>query len=142
MSAARNGAGAAPRPDEHSGAYWEAAAQGRLLIQRCGGCGGMQFYPRPFCAGCLEPDPEWVEASGRGRLHTFSVVHRSADVRFAADLPYVLAIVALEEGVQVTTRIVDADPEALRCDMPVEVAFRPGPEGFALPCFVPTERVA
>lgn len=131
--------GVAPRPDSHSRAYWDAAREGRLLIQRCPACGSLQFYPRPACALCLAPEPAWIEARGTGRLHTYSVVHRTSDARFSQDLPYVFAVVTLDEGVQMTTRIVDADPAALECDMPVRVTFREGADGFVLPCFAPVE---
>jgi uncharacterized OB-fold protein len=122
--------GRPPIPDEHSRAYWDAAAEGRLLIQRCGACATHQFYPRRHCAACLAPEPEWVQARGSGRLHTYSVVHRTPNAEFAGDAPYVFAIVELDEGVRVSARIVDTPHEQLACDMPVRVAFTPGDDGF------------
>lgn len=126
---------AKPRPlaDEHSSVYWTAAAQRRLLIQRCGACGAHQFYPRRHCRACFASDPEWVQARGTGRLHTFSVVHKSANPEFAGDCPYVLAIVELDEGVRVTARIL-GPPEGLACDAPVRVTWPAGEP--QLPSFV------
>jgi uncharacterized OB-fold protein len=112
-----------PIPDAHSAAYWEAAADGRLLIQRCSACGAHQFYPRQHCVQCFAADPAWVEARGTGRLHTFTVVHKTPNAEFAHACPYVFAIVELDEGPRIATRVVDVELDALRCDMPVRVVF-------------------
>jgi uncharacterized OB-fold protein len=123
-----------PLADEHSHEYWVAAERGELLLQRCGRCGAYQFYPRRHCVACMTADPEWVRSSGRGRLHTFSVVHRATNPEFGDDCPYVFAIVELEEGPRVSTRIVGAPLQALCCDAPV-VLVTPSGDGPALPCF-------
>jgi uncharacterized protein len=128
-----------PLADEHSAAYWEAARSGRLLIQRCARCGAHQFYPRRHCSACLAPDPDWVEASGRGQLHTFSVVRRSSNPEFAGDCPYVFAIVELEEGVRLATRVVGVEEERLRCDMPLRLAWAAAGDGQPLPVFEAAE---
>ena len=126
-----------PRPiaDEHSRVYWEAAASHRLLIQRCAECGAFQWYPRRHCTACFAPDPEWHEARGTGRLHTFSVIHRTPNAEFAGECPYVFAIVELDEGVRVSARIVETPHERLACDAPVRVVFTPRPDGVTLPNF-------
>jgi uncharacterized OB-fold protein len=131
--------GIAPIADAHSAKWWEAAADGRLLLQRCNACGARQFYPRAHCTSCLAPDPAWVEASGTGTLHTFTVVRKTPNAAFADDCPYVFAIVELDEGPRVTTRIVDADPAVLRCDQPVRVVFPEIDGEPVLPCFTPEE---
>jgi uncharacterized OB-fold protein len=79
------------------GEFWSAAADGRLLIQRCATCGTRQFYPRQVCATCGST-PEWEQASGRGVVHTFTIVRQNGAKPFSAELPYVVAIVELEEG--------------------------------------------
>jgi uncharacterized protein len=112
-----------PLTDGLSEVYWQAASRQRLLIQHCLACGSYQFYPRSHCRSCLAPEPEWVQASGRGRLHTFSVVHRSTNPEFAEDCPYVFAIVELDEGVRLATRIVETAHDRLACDSAVEVAW-------------------
>jgi uncharacterized OB-fold protein len=127
--------GRAPIADEHSRAYWEAAAAGRLLIQRCAACGHLQFYPRRHCTACLGADPEWHEARGTGRLHTFSVIHRTPNAEFAAECPYVFAVVELDEGVRISARIVDTPHDRLACDVPVHVVFTRGDDGVTLPNF-------
>jgi uncharacterized OB-fold protein len=125
-----------PILDNLSREWFEAAAEGRFLIQRRGHDGGYQWYPRAHALGTLDTDVEWVEASGRGVVHTFSVAYRSGNEEFAEDCPYVLAIIELEEGPRVSSRVVDVDPEEVRCDMPVQVTFRQEGEVF-LPYFVP-----
>jgi uncharacterized OB-fold protein len=110
--------------------FWEAAARGVLLLPRCTRCGEVHWHPRPQCPFCRCETLQWAAASGRGTLHTFTVIQRGAA------LPDVLAYVALEEGVLVLTNIVDADPELLRIGMPVRVAFRATPEGRMAPVFM------
>jgi uncharacterized protein len=114
--------GLLPLTDRFSQAYWDAAREGTLLIQRCAACGRYQFYPRGHCAHCFAPDPEWAPASGRGRVHTYTVVRRTPNAEFAADCPYVLAIIELDEGPRMTARIV-GDPDGLACDQRVHVVF-------------------
>jgi uncharacterized OB-fold protein len=98
-----------PILDARSRVFFEAAVEGRLLIQRCRSCSSYQFYPRAHCTRCFATDPEWVEASGRGTLHTFSIVRRTPNPEFSADCPYVFAIVDLEEGVRLTANLVDVE---------------------------------
>ena len=119
-----------PLPDALTRPYWDAAAEGRLLVQRCEACGEHQWYPRAHCIACGAGEPAWVEAAGTGRLHTFSVLHKTPNPEFAADLPYVLAIIELDEGVRVSANVVDGDHAVLACDLPVRVVFVDG-----LPCF-------
>ena len=117
--------------------YWDGVQQGRLLLQYCPRCGVYQYYARPLCARCHTADPEWREASGRGVLYSYSVVHRGPTPAFQTTAPYVTAIVELEEGPRMFTNIVDADPGSLRVGTAVNVVFREGPEGLRLPYFRP-----
>jgi len=129
-----------PMTDEFSQYFWEGAKKGKLFIQRCNQCDQTQFYPRPFCKHCLATEPEWIEAKGTGKLHTFSVVRRTSDPRFVDKLPYVQAVVELDEGVRMTTNIVNSDVENLRCDMPVHVVFEDIGRDFMLPQFATVKR--
>ena len=122
-----------PSPDALAEEYWAAAAKGTLLIQRCGSCSHVQFYPRGHCVNCLQPDPEWLPASGRGTLHSFSVVRRTPNSDWADDVPYVYALVDLEERVRVTTNIIETDTETLECGNPVRIVFVER-DGFHIPC--------
>jgi len=126
--------GLAPLTDGFSQPYWDAAGDGTLLIQRCACCGRHQFYPRAHCAACFAPDPEWVPASGHGRLHTYTVIFRTPNAEFAADCPYVLGIVELDEGPRLTARILGEAgdlPDGLGCDARVHVVFTPRATGKA-----------
>ena len=122
-----------PETDGCAADYWRAAGEGRLVIQRCKACGAAQHYGRPFCTHCGGTQPDWVDASGRGTVLSFTEVHRSPYDDLS--VPYVVALVRLEEGVTLLTHIVDTPAAEIRCDMPVRLAFRPLREGFQLPVF-------
>jgi uncharacterized protein len=112
-----------PETDGVSAPYWRAAAEGRLLLQRCAACGHHQFYPRAHCVRCGGGDPVWEEASGRGVVHTFTVIHRNGTPGFAEELPYVVAIVELEEGPRMTANVIGVEPDEVFVDMPVQATF-------------------
>ena len=95
------------------------------------------FYPRISCPHCFSENVEWVEASGKGTVYSFTVVRNNPPSAFITDLPYVVAIVKLAEGVQMLTNIVGCDPEEVRCDMPVQVTFEKLDDEFTLPKFAP-----
>ena len=120
--------------------FWDATATGHLLLPRCTACDDVIWYPRPYCPTCGSLDIEWIEASGRGTVYSFTVNRRGQ-----ADLPayreaglYVLAYVELEEGPRVMTNIVECDPETVRIGQQVEVVFHDTGAGTALPRFRPT----
>ncbi|MHB1488301.1 MAG: Zn-ribbon domain-containing OB-fold protein [Acidimicrobiales bacterium] len=107
--------------------YWDGARDGRLLLQRCVGCGRVRHYPRPLCPGCYSFDVEVFPASGHGSVHSWTVTHQAFDPSVAGEVPYVVVTVDLPEGVRVLGRLVSAGPPQL--DMPVRIGFRPGPDG-------------
>ena len=109
-------------PPEESQPFFDAAREGRLLIQKCAACGRYQFYPRKICVHCGSLDVEWADASGRGVVHTFTVVHRGMP-GWREEGPYVAAIVQLDEGVRMTTNIVECAASDVKIEMPVEVVF-------------------
>ena len=84
--------------------FWEGARQGRLLIQRCTGCGALRHYPRLLCDQCYSDAADWVEASGRGVVHSWTVSHHAFHPSFKAELPYTLVTVDLDEGVRALGR--------------------------------------
>jgi uncharacterized OB-fold protein len=126
-----------PRPFVHGeeAAYFDYCRQGELRIQRCRDCKRHVFYPRFVCPWCLADDLEWVRASGRGVVHTFTVQHRAAP-DYRGPLPYVIAVIELEEGVRMLSRVV-CDPETVRIDMPVTVAWAKIDGDLQVPVFVP-----
>lgn len=125
-----------PVPDAETAPYWDAAANGRLVIQKCSDCGTFRFYPRLVCPSCMSENVEWVEASGRGRVYSYTIVHR-APPAFRDDAPYVVAVIELEEGVRLMSRL-DIDPPGdAAIDMPVKVTFEKISDDITLPHFVP-----
>ena len=108
-----------PEPDAVTRPFWEAAAQGRLLYQRCAACSHRQFYPRAVCTAC-GATPEWAEASGRGTVYTFTVVRQYGAPPFASELPYVVAIVELEEGVRMMGNLTGCPVDEVRVGLPVQ----------------------
>jgi uncharacterized OB-fold protein len=122
-----------PVPDAVTQPFWEGVAEGVLRLQRCRACDRHVFYPRAVCPFCMASDLEWVEASGAGRVHSFTVVHR-APPDYRDEVPYVVALVDLDEGVRMMTRLVDVEPAAVGVGMPVEVTMRGEPR---LPYFRP-----
>ena len=128
-----------PTPDADSQPFWDAAKEGRFLIARCGACGRAHHYPRPFCPFCWSEDVSSEQASGRATLYTHSTVYVNDLSPFRDRLPYVAALVELEEGPRVMTNVVDCAPEDLRMGMPLQVAFRELDENTTAPVFRPAE---
>ena len=126
-----------PLPDDASAPFFDSARENRLMIQRCRNCGTHSWPLREICSECLADDLEWVEASGRGTVHSFGVMHRVYHPSFAHDVPYNLTVVELEEGPRLNTNLVDIDNEAIEVGMNVEVAFTEVDDGAYLPLFRP-----
>jgi len=117
--------------------FWEGCARRQLLVQRCRACGARQHYPRGICASCWSNDLEWQASSGRGTVYTFTVTHRTQARGFKDEVPYVVAWVELEEGVQLLTNIVGCDPSRVAIGMPVQVTFEEAAPGVSIPHFTP-----
>jgi|TARA_X000001036_G_scaffold104228_1_gene97463 uncharacterized OB-fold protein len=110
--------------------YWESAKNGKLLVKTCKACGKLHYYPRTICPHCLSSDTDWVEASGKGTIYTYSVMRRT-------ETPYVIAYVTLEEGVTMLSNIVECDVDGVAVGQTVEVVFRDTEGGHSLPVFRP-----
>ena len=126
-----------PIPDHVTGKFWEAAKQHKLLIQRCLECGVRQSLPQPYCRCCLSENIEWSEASGRGRIYSYTITHRPPSLTFEEEVPYTVALVELEEGVRLMSNIVDIKPENVNVGMTVEVVFDDISPTISLPRFRP-----
>lgn len=126
----------APYVNPETKPYWDATAEGRLLLRHCRACDTVIWYPRSLCPECGSLDTEWIESGGRGTIFTFSINRRGAGAYRDAS-PYVLAYVELEEGPRMMTNIVDCDIDAIAIGDPVEVVFHDTGEGAALPRFRP-----
>jgi uncharacterized OB-fold protein len=127
--------GPLPRPDKDSQAYWDAARRHELVLQRCSECNRFRFYPRSICPYCLSDQFEWRRASGRGAIYSFTIIHRPPVPAFRDRVPYVLALIDLEEGVRMMSNVVDCDPHSVEIGMAVEVIFEDITEEITLPKF-------
>jgi hypothetical protein len=119
--------------------FWEAARDEKLIIQKCQDCGKYIFYPRIACPDCFSDNVVWTPVSGRGKVYTYTVVENNPPSAFVVDLPFVIAVIRLEEGVQMLSNIVGCDPYKVYCEMPVTVVFERLNEEFKLPKFKPVE---
>lgn len=126
-----------PRPTSESQVFWDACARHELVLQRCDACGQHWLPPANRCQHCWSDRWTWAEVSGRGHVHSFTVYHRAYAPELVDQLPYVVAVVALEEGPRLITNVVDCPPEDVRVDQPVEVTFTDIGEGVALHAFRP-----
>jgi uncharacterized OB-fold protein len=124
-----------PLQTEDSAEFWEGTKRGELLLQRCSSCGHLRFPPAVVCARCWSLDSTWQKTGGRGRIHTFIVVHRPQHPAFFEDAPYNVAIVELDEGPRLHTRIVGTPSEALAIGLRVEVAFEKVDDDVTMPYF-------
>ena len=118
-----------PTPDPSTRVFWEAAKEGRLLVGRNTRTGKHHYPPRPVCPFDDEGEVEFVPASGRGTIYTYSIMR--------AKPPYVIAYVELEEGPRIMTNIVDCDLEALQVGQPLRLVFVDSEGGQPVPMFTP-----
>lgn len=126
-----------PRVDEETRGYWEACRRHELVLQRCGACNTLRYYPRAVCPQCLSSEVRWERMSGRGTVYTFTVTHQNQAPGFREELPYVLAYVTLDEGVQMLTNVVGCPPDQVKIGMAVEVTFEDVNDEIAIPRFKP-----
>lgn len=107
-------------PDPVTAPFWEGTRRHELRVQRCHGCQSWQQLAQAACAQCLA-DVRWERVSGSGTVYSFSIVSRPAmpDIK----VPYVVAIIALEEGPRILSTLIDVEPDAISIGMPVEVRF-------------------
>jgi uncharacterized protein len=127
-----------PVVDADTKPFWDGCRQGKLLLQRCAQCGRVRFPPTHFCPKCNSPAVETIESKGRGRVFSWIVVRHPVprDI-YAAEVPYVVALITLDEGVRIPSNIVGIAPEKVTADMPVRVTFREVTPEITLPVFEP-----
>lgn len=124
-----------PTPDGDSVELWEGLKDGKLLLQKCADCGDIQYYRQEMCCNCLSDNVQSFEASGKGTIHSFSVVHRAPGPAFKADTPYAVLLVELEEGPRMISSLVDSDPNTIEMDMKVELVTEKLTDDISLPRF-------
>lgn len=128
--------GIPPAVTEETAPFWDAAREGRLLVQKCEACEAECFPPRAMCRLCRCRDIRFVEVVGPGQVYSFTVNHQ----RWLPGLQVPFAIVLVEfakhPGVRVVGRLRGCEAEAVKIGMKVDVGFEPGPDGFAIPSFI------
>lgn len=120
--------------------FWDAAAQKKLVVQRCRACGGFVWCPRPCCGECGSDQLEWGAVSGRGKVFSFTVIRQAIGRGargFEKEIPYVVAWIDLEEGPRLCSNLVGCPLEKVTIGMAVEVIFEEAASGIFLPKFRP-----
>jgi uncharacterized OB-fold protein/acyl dehydratase len=129
----------APRPqpprNQDNAFFWEGVDRGELLIQKCSSCGRLRHPPRPMCPNCQSLEWETVTASGKGEVFSFIIPHYPQVPFF--EYPYVVAVIALEEGTRLISNVVDIDPGDVTVGMPVQLKFVAVDDELTLPLFAP-----
>ncbi|MEO7019033.1 MAG: Zn-ribbon domain-containing OB-fold protein [Ktedonobacteraceae bacterium] len=128
-----------PIPDEAFKLFFEGAREHKLMIQRCSACGTATWPVKSRCPTCLSGDLAWVQASGKGTLYTFALMHQVFHPGFASEVPYNIAEVDLAEGVRMLSSIVGCSNADLRIGMPLDVTFEDITDEISLPKFKPAE---
>jgi uncharacterized OB-fold protein len=124
-----------PSPTPETQHYWDGLNEKRLRLQRCADCGKVRHYPRPVCDACWSMNVDWVDASGQGTVHSWTVTHYAFHPGFKGDLPYILLTVDLPEGVRMNAQARGIAVSDLRVGLPVVVAFETVKDGLTLPVF-------
>jgi uncharacterized OB-fold protein len=128
-----------PLPSPESEPFWAAARERRLVAPRCRSCGFLWFPPTAMCPSCGSVDRDWMALSGRGKVFSFTVIHRVYDAAFADRVPYVVAVIELEEGQRILSNVIGIPPDQVRCDMAVRVTFDDRRGDVVIPQFAPAD---
>ncbi len=112
-----------PRITDCAAPYWQHAKDNKLDLPYCGECDASFYYPRLWCPACFNQDISWKQLSGKGTVYSYSVIYQSPLPSYQEDLPYVLAIIELDEGPRMMANVLNCDVDKVRVDMAVEVVF-------------------
>ncbi|MDO8389877.1 MAG: Zn-ribbon domain-containing OB-fold protein [Actinomycetota bacterium] len=126
-----------PRRTHETAEFWDACAQGRLLLPRCDDCHQYIWYPRLFCPHCASSNVRYTEVSGRGSVYSFTIVRKGSGP-YKEHAPYVIAYVELAEGPRIMTNVVGMAADDVHVGMAVRVVFEPAGDTDAIPRFTPT----
>lgn len=124
-----------PRMEGLAKQFYDWCSKGELRFQQCSACGALRYVPRDLCASCGSLESEWVRSKGSGRVFTYTIAVRAMHPAFASEVPYAVAIVELDEGLRMLSRVVDCPPDELRIGMLVYVDFQTVSETVTLPVF-------
>lgn len=131
-----------PWPEAHglSGPWWEGTQRGAFVVQRCFGCRALRHYAQPVCPACHSLQHDWVELSGLGRLHSWTVTHHAFHPAFVDAVPYALVTVDMDEGVRALGRLGGIQPADLAIGMRLRATFPLAADGFGRLTFVPEDQ--
>jgi uncharacterized OB-fold protein len=115
--------------------FWDGCARGVFLLQRCTVCSTFRHPPSPICPNCLSSEHEWLEATGHGRIYTFVIVRESLRRGWEELVPYVVAVVDLDEGPKLVTNVVNIDPDLVTIGMRGKIEFTRVSDAMMLPVF-------
>ncbi len=124
-----------PPVDAQSRAYWAACNEGQLLVQRCEACNHVQHYHRVLCSHCGHDKLTDVPACGAGSVRSFTIIRRAVSAAFEEDVPYVVALIELQEGPTVMSNVVNTPLEQIAIGKPVQLTFERRSESIAIPQF-------
>lgn len=117
--------------------FWEATRERRFVLQWCRSCGNVVHYPRELCPFCLSDQLEFRPATGRGKVYAFSVTHRAGNPAMEDRVPYVVALIDLDEGARMMSNVVGIDPSGVEVGMRVVLTWEELSDGRNLPLFQP-----
>ena len=112
-----------PIPTEISAPFWEGLKAERLLIQQCDHCNHWVFYPRRHCPSCLAHALTWREVNGAATLYSYTVTRIATLPDFADEMPQILAVIELEQGVRINSNLVGLDESEVKIGMPLQPVF-------------------
>ena len=126
-----------PKIEPETEEYWKAAKRHELFLQRCNACEELIYFPRVMCYRCLSEDLGWVKSTGLGTVYSFTIIHQVAHQGFEPDVPYVYAIIDLDDGVRMISNIINIDPSEVQVGMRVKATFDDITPEISIPKFEP-----
>ncbi|MFC4272642.1 hypothetical protein GQF03_10695 [Sneathiella chungangensis] len=124
-----------PVVDSDSEPFWASGLSGKLKLPHCSSCGKFHYYPRTLCPHCHLTDLSYKEVSGNGTIYSYTVQRRPAGNEFKDDVPYIVALIDLEEGPRMLSNIVGLAPEEVAIGQRVAVQFITVSDSISLPVF-------
>ena len=130
-----------PQPDPVTQPYWDSLKAHEMQIQRCNDTGKFFFYPRGISPYTLSDNISWEKVSGKGTLYAYTIVQNQRQPGFAEEVPYIVAMIDLEEGPRMMTNLIDIEPtpETVKIGMAVEIVYDDVTDEITLPKFRPAQ---
>jgi len=129
-----------PKPSKWSQPFWDNTKEGKLTLKKCKDCGHIDHPPYMYCTNCHSDNSEWIEASGKGKLVAYAINSYMVPFPFWDDMPYVVAMIDLDEGVRMISNVVECDQDKLENGMDLEVVFDKVSDDFTLPKWRPVKK--